>query len=107
MPDTLTLNLAAASGFPQWSSPARSVIDVTLAVIFLDLTRHSPALFAGLPLNPAANDQQFRTSFPYLAAAQGTPPVAPSTGTSFNFRADPASSFVRWTGWACQRWRRR
>lgn len=95
VPDTLTLNLAAASGFPNGRRLPDPVIDVTLAVIFLDLTRHSPALFAGLPVNPAANDQTFRTTFPYLAAPQGTPPLAATTGTSFNFRTDPTSSFVR------------
>ena len=95
VPDTLTLNLAAASGFPNGRRLADPVIDVTLAVIFLDLTRHSPGLFASLPVNPAANDVPFRTSFPYLAAAQGAPPLAATTGTSFNFRTDPVSSFVR------------
>lgn len=95
VPDTLTLNLSAASGFPNGRRLADPVIDVTLAVIFLDLTRHSPTLFASLPLNPAANDQPFRTSFPYLAPPQGSPPLADTSGTSFNFRSDPASSYVR------------
>lgn len=95
VPDTLTLNLAAASGFPNGRRLPDPVIDVTLAVIFLDLTRHSPGLFASLPVNPAANDVPFRTSFPYLAAPQGNPPLAASTGTSFNFRTEPSSSFVR------------
>ncbi len=95
IPDTLTLNLAAASGFPNGRRLPDPVIDVTLAVIFLDLTRHSPGLFASLPLNPPANDRPFRTSFPFLAAPQGSPPLAATTGTSFNFRTDPSTSFVR------------
>lgn len=95
VPDTLTLNLAAPSGFPNGRRLPDPVIDVTLGVLFLDLTRVSPATLAGVPVNPAANDVAFRTSFPYLAAAQGTPPVAATTGTAFNFRTDPASAFVQ------------
>lgn len=95
VPDTLTLNLAAASGFPNGRRLTDPVIDVTLAVIFLDLTRNSPGVFAGLPVNPAANDLPFRPAFPYLAAAQGTPPLAATTGAAFNFRTDAESAFVQ------------
>ena len=95
VPDTLTLNLAGASGFPNGRRLTDPVIDVTLAVIFLDLTRNSPATFASLPVNPAANDVPFRSTFPYLAAAQGTPPLAATTGTAFNFRTDAESAFVQ------------
>ncbi len=95
VPDTLTLNLSAASGFPNGRRLADPVIDVTLAVIFLDLTRHSPALLAGVPVNPPANDRPFRTAFPYLAMPQGTPPLASPGGSTFNFRTDGASSYVR------------
>lgn len=95
VPDTLTLNLSAPSGFPNGRRLTDPVIDVTLAVIFLDLTRHSAATFAGLPVNPAANDRTFRMAFPYLAPAQGTPPLAATTGTAFNFRTNPNEAFVR------------
>jgi hypothetical protein len=95
VPDTLTLTLSAASGFPNGRRLPDPVIDVTLAVIFLDLTRHSPALLAGLPVNPSANDQPFRTAFPYLAPPQGSPPLAATGGSSFNFRTDGPSSYVR------------
>ncbi len=95
VPDTLTLNLSAASGFPNGRRLPDPVIDVTLAVILLDLTVHSPATLAGLPLNPPANDQPFRSTFPYLAAPQGSPPLADNTGTMFTFRSDSASSYVR------------
>lgn len=95
VPDTLTLNLAAASGFPNGRRLTDPVIDVTLAVIFLDLTKNSPATFASLPVNPAANDLPFRSAFPYLAAAQGSPPLAATTGTAFNFRTDAESAFVQ------------
>ena len=95
VPDVLTLNLAAASGFPNGRRLPDPVIDVTLNVIFLDLTRVSAGTLAGVPVNPPANDMPFRTTFPYLAAPQGTPPLAATTGTTFNFRTDAASAYTR------------
>ncbi|MES2787932.1 MAG: DUF4331 family protein [Pseudomonadota bacterium] len=95
VPDTLTLNLAAASGFPNGRRLPDPVIDVTLAVIFLKLSTNGPGTLAGLPLNPPANDVAYRSSFPYLAPAQGSPPLADNSGTTFTFRTDPASSYVR------------
>lgn len=95
VPDTLTLNLSAASGFPNGRKLPDPVIDVTLAVIFLDLSVNGPGTLAGLPLNPPANDVAFRDTFPYLAPPQGSPPVADNSGTMFTFRSDPASSYVR------------
>lgn len=95
VPDTLTLNLATTSGFPNGRKLTDPVIDVTLAVIFLDLTKHSPLALANLPLNPAANDVAFQSAFPYLAAPQGSPPLSGVSGTSFDFRSDPASAYVR------------
>lgn len=95
VPDTLTLDLSAASGFPNGRKLPDPVIDVTLAVIFLDLSVNGPGTLAGLPLNPPANDVAFRDTFPYLAAPQGSPPVADNSGTMFTFRSDPVSSYVR------------
>lgn len=92
VPDTLTINLAAASGFPNGRKLPDPVIDVTLAVIFLDLTKHAPDTLAKLPLNPPANDVAFRASFPYLAPPQGSPPLSATTGTNFNFRTDSVQS---------------
>ena len=71
------------------------VIDVTLAVIFLDLSEHSPLTFANLPLNPPSNDVAFRSGFPYLAAPQGMPPVASSAGAAFTFNTAPNSAYDR------------
>tara|TARA_R110001599_G_scaffold29407_1_gene100442 strand:+ start:15830 stop:16555 length:726 start_codon:yes stop_codon:yes gene_type:complete len=95
IPDTLTLNLAVPSGFPNGRRLEDPVIDVTLAVIFLDLATHSPALFAGLPLNPGKNDVTNRTAFPYLAKAQGTPPLSGTAGVNFNFNNGPVAAFAR------------
>ena len=95
VPDTLKLDFTKPSGFPNGRLLTDPVIDVTLAVIFLDLTKHSPTTLAMLPLNPAANDLPFRSTFPYLAAAQGSPPLADSSATNFVFRTDPVSAYVR------------
>ena len=95
VPDTLTLNLAGASGFPNGRRLPDQVIDVTLAVIFLDLSVHSPTTLAQLPLNPPANDKAFRSTFPYLAGPHGSPPVSTSTSTTFDFRTDAPSAYVR------------
>lgn len=92
IPDTLTINLAAPSGFPNGRRLTDPVIDVTLAVIFLDLTRHAPDVLARLPLNPPANDLPFRATFPYLAAPQGSPPLSDTSGTNFNFRTESVTS---------------
>lgn len=95
VPDTLTVNFAAASGFPNGRRLPDPVIDVTLAVIFLDLSVHSPATLAMLPLNPAANDRAFQADFPFLAPPQGSPPLAPSNGSGFTFRTDAPTAYVR------------
>ena len=95
VPDTLTISTAKAAGFPNGRLLTDPVIDVTLAVVFLDLTKAAPDTLAKLPLNPPANDKTFRTGFPYLAAPQGTPPLANRGGTNFNFRTDANSAFVR------------
>lgn len=95
VPDTLTINLTNASGFPNGRRLPDPVIDVTLAVIFLDLTTHSPLLFANLPLNPAANDRTFRAGFPYLAAPQGNPPLSGTAGSNFTFNTAPTADFDR------------
>ena len=94
VPDTLRLDLAAAPGFPNGRLYQDPVIDVTLAVIFLDLRVHSVTTFASLPLNPSGNDRPFATTFPFLPAPHGTQPVSQG-GANFNFRTEPASAFAR------------
>lgn len=95
IPDTLTLDLSTPSGFPNGRLLSDPVIDQTLNVIFHRLSVNGPGTLASLPVNPAANDVPFRSSFPYLAAAQGSPPVSGTAGVNFNFRTDPESAFVR------------
>lgn len=93
IPDTVKLNFGLASGFPNGRQLNDPVIDVVLAVLLLDLTKHSPATFANLPLNPPA-DSPVTATFPFFAPANGGQP-GPGTGTAFNFRTDPASAYVR------------
>ncbi|MBW8753308.1 MAG: hypothetical protein JF595_04030 [Sphingomonadales bacterium] len=97
IPDTLKLDLTRPSTFPNGRTLTDPVIDVTLAALFLDfsVTGQSPATFAQLPLNPPANDRPFSSDFPFLAPPQGSPTLALTTGTSFNFRTDPDSAYVQ------------
>jgi hypothetical protein len=79
IPDTLQVNPAMPAGFPNGRDLDDRVIDVTLAVILLDLESATgcaggpctagtiAGLSSGAGLNPAANDVDFSTTFPYLA----------------------------------------
>ena len=69
LPDTLTLDTTTYAGFPNGRLLQDPVIDVTLALLLLDIDVHSVTTFADLPLNPPANDVTFPTTFPYLAPA--------------------------------------
>ncbi|MDP3674811.1 MAG: DUF4331 family protein [Novosphingobium sp.] len=97
LPDTIKLDFSRPAGFPNGRRLPDPVVDITLAVLFLDVnaTGQSAATLANVPVNPPANDLPFLANFPYVAAPQGAPPMAAGTGASFNFRTDPASSFVR------------
>lgn len=67
VPDTLKINVGETSGFPNGRRLDNPVIDLTLAVIMLDLALHPVDSFANIPLNPPANDKEFLADFPYLA----------------------------------------
>jgi hypothetical protein len=70
VPDTLKIDTTAAAGFPNGRKLTDPVVDVTLAVVMLDLTSHGQTALtlANLPLNPPANDVAFQAGFPFLAA---------------------------------------
>ena len=79
LPDTLQIDPDNDPGFPNGRMLADPVIDVTLAIILLDLDGTcgagmcSPATLAGVPVNPPENDETegvFLTEFPYLHPAQ-------------------------------------
>lgn len=67
VPDTLQIDTTGTAGFPNGRALADPVIDVTLAVVLLDLSAHSAATLVGV--NPTANDVAFQATFPYLAPA--------------------------------------
>jgi hypothetical protein len=67
VPDTIKIDPSMAAGFPNGRQPQDQVIDVTLAVLLLDLTVHTALDLAALPLNPEANDKDFLAEFPYFA----------------------------------------
>lgn len=94
IPDVLTIDFNRAASFPNGRTPADPVIDRTLAMVFLDLSRHSIDTFWNIPVNPKRNDVPLPTAFPWLAGPFGGD--RPSLGgTNFNFRTDPESAFVR------------
>ena len=98
IPDTTKVDFTRPLGFPNGRRLEDPVVDITLAVLFLNVGGTNPEpvnRLAALPLNPPANDRPFLAAFPFVGPPQGTPPLATGTGTSFNFRTDPASSFVR------------
>ncbi len=68
-PDELAIDTTHAAGFPNGRMLSDPVMDITLAVILLDLSQHgqSATSFSSLPLNPPANDVALSSSFPYLA----------------------------------------
>ena len=87
-PDTLRIDTTAAPGFPNGRRLADPVIDVTLAIVLLNQTTHTPTTFVNLDdpdgagpmppggLNPAGNDLtegEFLTTFPYLHPAHAAP----------------------------------
>ncbi len=95
VPDVLQLDLNQPAGFPNGRRYLDPVIDVTLAVIFLDLRRHPATTFAALPVNPNGVDQPLPSSFPFLAPPLGSPPVSGGAGTNFTFRSDLPSAYTR------------
>lgn len=99
IPDQLVDDLSIPSSFPNGRKLDDPVIDLELAVLFLDLTKH-PAdtfvkAFGGAGVNPSNFDQPLRPAFPFFAAALGTPPLSTTDGANFNFRSDPAINYVR------------
>lgn len=73
VPDVLMINTGAAAGFPNGRGLGDQVIDVTLALVLLDIDLgnsagpHTAVTLAGVPVNPTANDKAFSGTFPYLA----------------------------------------
>lgn len=64
VPDVLTIDPGQPAGFPNGRRLADPVMDVTLAVVLLDLSVHPATALIGV--NPTANDKPFLDDFPYL-----------------------------------------
>ena len=95
VPDTIKLDVSQPAGFPNGRRLTDPVIDITLAYLFIDLTKHPVTALANVPINPPANDKTFRAEFPYLATPHGSPPGLIPGGASFNFRTDPVAAYVQ------------
>jgi hypothetical protein len=67
VPDTIKMDLGSPAGFPNGRLLTDPVIDVTLAVVLLDLTVDGQDATSLVGLNPSGNDLPFETAFPYLA----------------------------------------
>jgi hypothetical protein len=69
VPDTLKIDTTMAAGFPNGRLLSDPVMDVTLALLLLDLSMggQTATSLVGV-LNPAANDVPFEAAFPYVAA---------------------------------------
>jgi hypothetical protein len=65
LPDTLHIDVDAPSGFANGRMLADPVMDVTLALVLLDLSVHGLTDLVGV--NPTANDTDFKADFPFLA----------------------------------------
>ena len=66
VPDVIRVAAAQAAGFPNGRRLTDTVIDITLALILLDLNTHGVTALIGV--NPTAGDLPFSSRFPYLAA---------------------------------------
>ncbi|MCC6873160.1 MAG: DUF4331 family protein [Sandaracinaceae bacterium] len=75
IPDVLRIDPAMAAGFPNGRQLSDRVIDITLAVILLDLGMggQTTSTLVDAAINPDANDVAFLTSFPYVAPAHSAP----------------------------------
>jgi hypothetical protein len=68
VPDTLKIDVDEVPGFPNGRLPEDPSMDLLLALLLLNLNVEDMEDFAELPLNPPANDSDFSSVFPHLAA---------------------------------------
>jgi len=66
LPDTIKIDTTLPAGFANGRLLEDPVMDVTLALVLLDLNTHPLTALVGV--NPTANDVAFLASFPYTAA---------------------------------------
>lgn len=94
LPDTLKLDFNRPNGFPNGRQFDDPVIDLELAALLLDLTRHPVTTLVGVLNPPPPSDNATTTVFPFVKTANGGQP-GPGTATAFNFRDDPFTQYTR------------
>lgn len=67
VPDTIKMSLSSPAGFPNGRRLTDPVVDMTLAVVLLDLSAAGQDVMSLVGTNPSENDVPFETAFPYLA----------------------------------------
>jgi hypothetical protein len=67
VPDTIKFDPTKPAAYPNGRKLTDQVVDITVAAALLDLSVHPLDLLASLPVNPEANDVEFKAEFPYLA----------------------------------------
>ncbi len=70
VPDTLQVDVSLPPAFPNGRTLTDPCIDITLAVVLLDLgvPGQTASTLANVPVNPPRNDKDFEPDFPYLAS---------------------------------------
>ena len=68
VPEVMRYDPSEAASFPNGRALEDPVVDITLAVVLLDLAApgQTTSTFASLPLNPPANDKPMLAVFPYV-----------------------------------------
>ncbi len=95
IPDLVTLDVTRPASFPNGRRLQDPVVDIEVAFLFLDLTRHSPSTLVNVPLNPLGLDQPLRAAFPFYANPFAPARLSGTDGTNFNFRNNAEDAYVR------------
>lgn len=97
IPDTVTIFPDKTVGFPNGRLLSDPVIDITLAVVLLDINAagQNAASFSAIPLNPPQATKPPLPDFPFANLPNGNPPVDAGTGTDFVFDSAPMSEYVQ------------
>ncbi len=97
IPDTVTIYPDRPIGFPNGRLLSDPVVDLTLAVILLDVNRpgQNAGSIAALPLNPPQATKPPLATFPFANLPNDNPVLDAGTGTGFVFDTAPMSQYVQ------------
>lgn len=97
IPDTLTIYPDRTQGFPNGRLLSDPVVDITLAVVLLDINRpgQNVASIAAIPLNAPQATKPPLPTFPWANTPNGSPSLDPGTGTGFVFDDAPLSAYTQ------------